>query len=365
MKRNIFSLILIIIPISTLFFAHPTIGAAIIADHNAVGDFDLIPQSAVEQVKTGFKIFYGHTSHGSQLVTGMSMLQGENSLFGYNSGAGSLQITEYGDDLGLLGDTSWAPITRQKLNQGDGTNLVIWSWCGGCTGNTEDGINAYLNTYSQLEQDYPNVIFIYMTGHLDGSGPTEGLYTSNNQIRQYCTSHDKILFDFADIESYDPDGNYYPNESDGCSWCSVWCGTHSCPTCGSCAHSHCFNCYQKGKAIWWLLARIAGWNGAAGIGEDHLSVPESFSLRQNAPNPFNPATHIEYSLPGRTLANIAVYNLLGQQIKILLNGSVAAGNHSLEWDGTDSEGKEVASGIYFYQIQTPRYSKTMKMVLIR
>ena len=69
---------------------------------------------------------------------------------------------------------------------------------------------------SQLEADYPDVVFIYMTGHLDGTGPDGNLYARNNQIRAFANAHDKILFDFADIESYDPDGQYYPNASDDC-----------------------------------------------------------------------------------------------------------------------------------------------------
>ena len=85
------------------------------------------------------------------------------------------------------------------------------------------------------------------------------LYARNNQIRAYCNAHDKILFDFADIESYDPDGNYYPDETDACAWCATWCEQHTCIPCDGCAHSHCFNCYQKGKAFWWMMARMVGW----------------------------------------------------------------------------------------------------------
>ena len=233
--------------------------AAIIADHTSTGQFPLIPESVINQIKNNYRIFYGHTSHGSQILSGMEMVRAENGLYDYNNGSGTLSISENGTDLQTLGYTGWADTTRLYLNGHPEANMVMWSWCGGVSGNTEEGINIYLNTMNNLEQEYPNVEFVYMTGHLDGTGPTENLYVRNNQIRTYCAANDKILFDFADIESYDPDGNYYPDESDYCNWCIDWCATHTCPDCGGCAHSQCFNCHQKGKTFWWMMARVAGW----------------------------------------------------------------------------------------------------------
>ena len=75
---------------------------------------------------------------------------------------------------------------------------------------------------NQLENEFQNVRFVYMTGHLTGTGPNGALYQRNNQIRNFVRANNKILFDFADIEGYAPDGTYYPNESDGCNWCSTW-----------------------------------------------------------------------------------------------------------------------------------------------
>ena len=219
------------------------------ANHLAAIDFDLIPSGTVEDVAS-LKIFYGHTSHGSQILTGLDMVESEDAAY--------VQPTfhEYGDDLGYANDVTWVQPTRDWLNAHPDYNIVMWSWCGGVSSNTEEGINTYLNAMNQLEIDYPEVVFIYMTGHLDGTGVDGNLYTRNNQIREYCTENEKYLFDFADIESYDPSGTYYPDETDYCNWCTTWCASHDCPSCGDCAHSQCLNCYQKGKAFWWLMMRL-------------------------------------------------------------------------------------------------------------
>jgi len=225
----------------------------LVADHGAAGDFDLIPQAYFDQIRNDYTIFYGHTSHGSQIVSGLDVLEGEDSLYDMPS------FHEISDDLGHDGDTSWVAPTEDALDTGN-YNVAMWSWCGGCSDNTPKGISTYLQAMEDLEAKYPGVLFVYMTGHLDGSGVNGTLYQSNDQIRQYAEDHDKVLFDFADIESWDPDGNYYPDETDYCNWCTDWCAKHECPSCG-CAHSQCFNCYLKGKAWWWMMARVAGWDG--------------------------------------------------------------------------------------------------------
>lgn len=220
-----------------------------VADHTVISDFGDIATAIKENVADSLNIFYGHTSHGSQLMTGLDLVEAEDATFRQP------YVHEYGDDLGADGDTSWVPPTRAWLNDNPDCNVVIWSWCGGVSSNSEEGIATYLAAMSDLEADYPDVVFIYMTGHLDGTGPDGNLYARNNQIRAYCEAHDKWLFDFADIESYDPAGVYYPDASDACEWAADWCLTHTCASC-DCAHSECINCYQKGKAFWWLLGRV-------------------------------------------------------------------------------------------------------------
>ena len=144
----------------------------------------------------------------------------------------------------------------------------MWSWCGQVSWASDSDIaDSYLALMDRLEADYPEVTFIYMTGHLDGSGEGGNLHIRNNQIREYCRANNKILFDFADLESYDPDGNYYLDQGtddecnyDGGNWADQWCANNpgSCDSC-SCAHSRCLNCQRKGKAFWYMLARLAGW----------------------------------------------------------------------------------------------------------
>ena len=239
----------------------------IVADHLAAAAFESIPAAFIDAAATNYRIFYGHTSHGSQIITGMQMIMAEDNRFAFNSGPGSLTIQENAEaDLGQVGDLPdqlWVDITCDVLDSSGGDlNVVMWSWCGGVSENTEEGIGAYLEAMNQLEADYPDVVFVYMTGHLDGTGASGNLHARNDQIRDYCRAHGKILFDFADIESYDPGANFYPDGSDACEWCDVWCSSHSCPSCDECAHSACFNCYQKGRAFWWMMARIAGWSGS-------------------------------------------------------------------------------------------------------
>ncbi|MBW2735196.1 MAG: hypothetical protein JRH20_22670 [Deltaproteobacteria bacterium] len=214
----------------------------LLADHTASGAFSSISTAALGAARAKFgKIFYGHTSHGGQIVSGLNMLETEDG-----TKYAMPTLVEYDGDLGHDGDTAWVTATKNALSAADhGIKMVVWSWCGGASDNTTAGINTYLTEMNALEQAYPDIVFVYMTGHLDGTGPTGPLYTSNNQIRTYCKDHSKVLFDFADIESYDPDGTYYPDEDDSCQWCSTWCSTHSCPSCNDCAHSHCFNCLSE------------------------------------------------------------------------------------------------------------------------
>jgi subtilisin family serine protease len=94
--------------------------------------------------------------------------------------------------------------------------------------------------------------------------------------------------------------------------------------------------------------------------------PAADVLRQNAPNPFNPATTISYQVQSaQTPVRIMVYTVAGRLVRTLVNGLESAGNHEVTWDGRDDDGRGLPSGVYFYRIETPGSSEQRKMVLLR
>ena len=269
----------------------PVATESMIVDHRHT-DLKDVPLEWINKAKTDLHIAYGHTSHGSQITDGMSGLvsfagaPNGGSTYAWNGGGtgGALDLHDQamGGDVGYY--PQWVDNTRSYLGAantatGRGSsnpdvNVIIWSWCGQASGLTEQQmITNYLAPMTQLETEYPNVAFVYMTGHTDGTGLTGNLHLRNHQIRDYCEANKKILFDFEDIESYDPDGEYFgdKNVTDSCAysggnWATEWQSSHTLGIdwyqCSS-AHSEPLNANLKAYAAWWLWARLAGWDGGA------------------------------------------------------------------------------------------------------
>ena len=122
------------------------------------------------------------------------------------------------------------------------------------------------------------------------------------------------------------------------------------------------------------MVEVTSENGALTLGVNAsaavLSIngellPEVFSLHQNYPNPFNPVTKLRYDLPENGHVNITIYDMLGREVKTLINQTQNAGYRSIIWDATNDYGKPVSAGIYLYQIQAGEYMQTKKMVLLK
>lgn len=256
-----------------------------IIDHTATRIEQILP-AEIERAKETLRIAYGHTSHGSQLVTGMEgideFLNG-NGLYSFNEdgsdGAlafardlGNYEMPYGAADLGNPDFTAWASATTAYLAEHPDTNVIIWSWCGQLSDASDESVNTYLSLMSGLEATHPDVRFVYMTGHTDGSGLEGQLHRNNETIRRYCITNDKWLYDFEDIESYDPDGLYFGDkhvndaceyDSDGngsldANWAIEWQDAHE-GEWFDCSpdHTQPVNGNLKGFAAWRLWASLA------------------------------------------------------------------------------------------------------------
>ena len=106
-------------------------------------------------------------------------------------------------------------------------------------------------------------------------------------------------------------------------------------------------------------------SNSVGIDNRNETFPQGFALEQNFPNPFNPITTLRYDLPENSYVNVIIYDMLGREVKTLVNQTQDAGYKSVIWDATNDYGKPVSAGVYLYQIQAGEFVQTKKMVLLK
>jgi hypothetical protein len=291
---------------------------AILIDHSST-NLGTIPGQWIAAAKQDLHIVYNHTSHGKQIITGMNALKGfpEYSFQQYNwiddsqGNIAALSLDDiYGTDLSR-GDSdddhdgidNWAEDTADFLADLNNyhINVVMWSWC------SIEGHNIprYLESMEWLIGQFGKggthirafahpVQFVFMTGHAEGDGEDGARSDAlNDIIRAHCAANDRILFDFADLENYDPDNNYFLDKNvtdalfynknggeQNANWAVEYIARHDGSEldklttgenvnfyggCDECAHSDGpnnlarLNCVLKGRAAWHLFARLAGW----------------------------------------------------------------------------------------------------------
>ncbi|MDD5231237.1 MAG: T9SS type A sorting domain-containing protein, partial [Candidatus Marinimicrobia bacterium] len=115
-----------------------------------------------------------------------------------------------------------------------------------------------------------------------------------------------------------------------------------------------------------LLGNVLAYFGdPVSIETEVVSVPKTYSLKQNFPNPFNPTTSIEYNIADKGLVKLSIYNMLGQKVRTLVNANQDANKYRITWNGLDDNGLMVPSGIYFYTLNVNGFNATKKMVFVK
>jgi hypothetical protein len=237
----------------------------IIIDHTCT-DLSKIPSEWIDAVKNNSFMYYAHTSHGEQLTTGLDRIKSTDPF--YNIAREYWRLPDEGNTFNIYEPSiydnwDYTDLVPDILTNYPTINYSMYCWCSQMTEYTSEQVQDYLDRMAALETTYPNVTFIYMTGNAQNTDiGGYNRYIHNEQIRDWVRNvENRVLFDFADLDSwwynsttgvweqatYEYNGGIIPME-------------HPQFNGDEAGHTTFKSCEQKGKAVWWMMARLAGWN---------------------------------------------------------------------------------------------------------
>ena len=254
---------------------------AVIIDHTCA-EISEIPAAWVDSVQALLKLHYAHTSHGGQLLTGLVNIEAGDSKYSFVYENNNLPAEEGAfcifngqqSETYITPELYWATSegmnrTRAVLNANPDINISMWSWCTQPDYYTQEQVRGYLDSMSVLETEYPGVTFVYMTGNAQSTGGSGyNRYLRNEEIRQHCLVNNRVLYDFADLDSwwYNPQAELWEQNTYDYGGTDVPV-EHEQFNGDETGHTTVESCIQKGRAVWWMTALIAGWDGLASARE--------------------------------------------------------------------------------------------------
>ena len=123
---------------------------------------------------------------------------------------------------------------------------------------------------------------------------------------------------------------------------------------------------QTGNYLWSSNGgRFVAIDISNALSVDDISIPMEFALHQNYPNPFNPTTSISYAIPNAGKVTLVIYDMMGREVRTLVDNNMDVGYQSATWDATNNLGNPVGAGVYIYQIQADGFTQSKKMILLK
>jgi hypothetical protein len=249
-------------PSSDLFF-----------DHRHT-DLAQIPASCVDGLKSGSFVFhYAHRSHGSQIIHGAESIEGAMPAYGFAS-----EYTDVPGETGVFkmwdgmtstnlveADQYWATEAglddlRSILTAHPEIRYSMWSWSYEISAQTEEQVQLYLETMDALEQEFPDVTFIYMTGTAEEELEGVNRMERNAQIRAFAEERAKVLYDFEDLDAW-YNGEHHTQVVDGVE-IPLEHPHYSLDTAGNVEYEYTHttreSCENKARAFWWMMAKLEG-----------------------------------------------------------------------------------------------------------
>lgn len=284
-------------------------GQGIIIDHSCI-DVSAIPSNIIDSIKQNKRFQWCGQSHSHQVPSGMKLLEEDFPYLDVTVGDGTNGISSSGgwlpdpngtfcmmDGLQLFsnncgncclsiypheywnGSNHVANFQRTFVTCFPDINVSGFVWCGELESASFEYVQAYLDTMEAHEVAYPDIQFIYATGHSQNNGSYGyNRHQRNEQIRQYCLDNNKVLFDFGDLDCWsNGEFSYYIYNGDTIP------AQHPDYNGNTYHHTNALSCKNKARTVWYMMALLSGWQANNNNNPPQIEN-QSFNIDENSPN---------------------------------------------------------------------------------